>query len=418
VPLASVSRKIALLFWILAIAAIPIWSRTDPPGYDVVFYHNAIRALHIGDDPYLDATAIQDAFHREYGLHSNGYPPCSYVYSPITLPLLRLIGDLPVWFAGTLYWLLLIASALSLLWVGTLAGLPSESIFLRLFLPLALFVPGLLAHDTILSGNVAFILYGLVLVTAAYGWKRNRWLWCYLAIIVASCFKAPLLCLVAIPLFSARRQWIPAALTTGTGVLLFAMQPLLWPALFRHFLRAVQLQFTYNHDFGSSPAGVFSNILVHKGLPYSVPGMVFYVIYAVLIFATLLYLSRLFLDGLISLQQWLLVVILLLRMTNQQRSRRRRSPHSILPKNQVQLVRIRPIRMAEVHLHRRRRPRSLRLVRRIDQPVHTVRHIRHKRSLIPGPVNSVEISEANASLLFIGGTPSSVSIVRSTLTVE
>ena len=308
-PLASVSRKIALLFWILAIAAIPIWSRTDPPGYDVVFYHNAIRALHIGDDPYLDATAIQDAFHREYGLHSNGYPPCSYVYSPITLPLLRLIGDLPVWLAGTLYWLLLIASALSLLWVGTLAGLPWERIFLRLFLPLALFVPGLLAHDTILSGNVAFILYGLVLVTAAYGWKRNRWLWCYLAIIVASCFKAPLLCLVAIPLFSARRQWIAAAITTGTGVLLFAIQPLLWPALFRHFLRAVQLQFTYNHDFGSSPAGVFSNILVHKGLPYSVPGMVFYVIYAVLIFATLLYLSRLFLDGLISLQQWLPVLL-------------------------------------------------------------------------------------------------------------
>ena len=308
-PLASVSRKIALLFWILAIAAIPIWSRTDPPGYDVVFYHNAIRALHIGDDPYLDATAIQDAFHREYGLHSNGYPPCSYVYSPITLPLLRLIGDLPVWLAGTLYWLLLIASALSLLWVGTLAGLPWERIFLRLFLPLALFVPGLLAHDTILSGNVAFILYGLVLVTAAYGWKRNRWLWCYLAIIVASCFKAPLLCLVAIPLFSARRQWIAAAITTGTGVLLFAMQPLLWPALFRHFLRAVQLQFTYNHDFGSSPAGVFSNILVHKGLPYSVPGMVFYVIYAVLIFATLLYLSRFFLAGLISLQQWLPVLL-------------------------------------------------------------------------------------------------------------
>jgi alkylhydroperoxidase/carboxymuconolactone decarboxylase family protein YurZ len=34
------------------------------------------------------------------------------------------------------------------------------------------------------------------------------------------------------------------------------------------------------------------------------------------------------------------------------------------------------------------------------------------------PVNREEISELKASLLFIGGSPSSVSMVRTTLTVE
>ena len=62
-------------------------------------------------------------------------------------------------------------------------------------------------------------------------------------------------------------------------------------------------------------------------------------------------------------------------------------------------------------------PGSGLLVGRVDQVVVAVAVIRGVRGLVAGPVNSVEIIELSASLLFMGGRPSSVSMVRRTLTV-
>jgi hypothetical protein len=302
-------RTIALVFWLLACITIPLWNRVDPAGYDIVFYHNAITSLDAGHDPYVDAMARQDAFHRTLAQHPNDYPPCSYVYAPITLPLLRLIGHLPTWFALSAYWAVLIASVLAVLWVTTRARRRDELTFVTLIAPLAIFCPGLLAHDTILSGNVAFILYALVLLTAVAGWRLNTWRWCYLAILLASCFKPPLLTLLAIPFFSARRQLLPAGATAALGLGIFAAQSRLMPALFLHFLQAVQLQFTYNHDFGSSPAGILSQLLVHHNLAYSTASLVFYLAYAAAICATLYHLSRRYLQGELTLQQWMPVLL-------------------------------------------------------------------------------------------------------------
>jgi hypothetical protein len=302
-------RTIALVFWLLACVTIPIWNRVDPAGYDVAIYHNAIVSLHAGHDPYVDAMAVQEAFHRTLAQHPNDYPPYSYVYAPITLPLLRLIGHLPTWFAGSLYWLILIACVFSVLWVTTRARQRDELAFITIIAPLAIFCPGLLAHDTILSGNIAFILYALVLLTAVAGWRLNIWRWCYLAILIASCFKPPLLTLLAIPFFSARRQGLPAGATAALGLGIFAAQSRLMPALFLHFLQAVQLQFTYNHDFGSSPAGVFSNLLVQHNLPYSTASLAFYLLYAAAICAVFYHLSRRYLQGELTLQQWMPVLL-------------------------------------------------------------------------------------------------------------
>jgi len=302
-------RSIALIFWLCAFITIPIWNRVDPAGYDIAIYHNAIVSLHAGHDPYVDAMAIQDAFHRTLAQHPNAIPPYSYVYAPITLPLLGLMGALPTWLAASIYWLILIAGVFSVLWVTTRAGQFTEKPFLTLVAPLAVFCPGLLAHDTILSGNIAFILYALVLLGAYVGWTRNTWRWCYLAIVVASCFKPPLLTLLAIPFFSARRQWLPAGATAGLGLGIFAAQSRAVPALFLHFMQAVQLQFTYNNDFGSAPAGVFSNFLVHHGVAYSPASLVFYLLYAVAIVSVLFYLSRQYLAGNLTLQQWMPVLL-------------------------------------------------------------------------------------------------------------
>jgi hypothetical protein len=310
------SRPLALILWILAFAAIPVWTAFDHPGWDIVFYRNAITALHAGHDPYLDAMAVQEAFHRTLAQHPNDIPPFSYVYSPMTLPLLRLIGTLPVWFSGGLYWLAIAVSTFIPLFVVWRAAEPADLTFCRIVAPVAIFFPGLLAQDTVLSGNIAFILYALIFLGAARGWWRGRWLWCYLAILLASCFKAPLLCLVVVPLLSARRQWIPAGLTTIAGATLFAVQSLIWPSMFVHFLQAVQLQFTYNRDFGSSPAGVFGTILTGHGVSYTPLSELFYALYAVVVFASLLYLSRQFLSGRFSLGQWIPVLLLGVALLN------------------------------------------------------------------------------------------------------
>jgi hypothetical protein len=302
-------RSIALIFWLCACITIPIWNRVDPAGYDIAIYHNAIVSLHASHDPYVDAIAIQDAFHRTFAQHPNASPPCNYVYAPLTLPLLRLIEHLPTWFALTAYWILLLAGVFSVLWVTTRARHSTELTFITLIAPLAIFCPGLLAHDTILSGNIAFILYALVLLGAAYGWRCGIWRWCYLAILVASCFKPPLLTLLAIPFCSARRQWLPAGATAALGLSIFVAQSRLWPALFLHFMQALQLQITYNNDFGSSPAGVFSDFLVHHGIAYSPASLVFYALYAAAIAAVLFHLSRLYLDGRLTLQQWMPVLL-------------------------------------------------------------------------------------------------------------
>jgi hypothetical protein len=293
----------------LAFAGVPVWIACDLVGWDVAIYRSAIGSLRAGHDPYADATAVQDAFHRDLALHPNAVTPFSYVYSPITLPLLRAIGGLPVRFSGTAYWLVYIVSALTLVWVGMQATEDAERRYFVFLAPAALFLPGMLYHDTVLSGNVAFILYAGALGGAVLGWRRGEWRWCYVAILVASCFKVPLLSLLAIPVFSARRQWPAAGATAALGIALFAVQPIVWPSLFQHFLRAVELQFSYNRDFGCSPAGLLSDILFVHGAPYSTVGTVFYLAYAVPLFGFLLRLSREFLRGRFSLQQWLPVLL-------------------------------------------------------------------------------------------------------------
>jgi hypothetical protein len=307
--LSSRARAILLGFWILVFAAMPVWMAFDPPGWDVAIYHSAIRSLAAGHDPYADAMAIQTLFHAHPELHVNADPPYSYVYSPITLPLLRLIGLFPALLSALLYWAVYLAGVFGEIWVAMQAVESNER---RLFLylaPVAAFFPGLLASGVVLSGNVAYILYAVVLIAAVYAWRRGSWAWFYLAVVLASCVKAPLLSLLAIPVLSARKQWIPAGIAAAAGVALFAVQPMLWPTLFGHYLQAVELQFSYNRDFGTSPAGLFAGVLFDHHVPYSPASYIFFLAYALPLFGVLLYLSRMFLRGCFTLQQWFPVLI-------------------------------------------------------------------------------------------------------------
>lgn len=311
----TVRRRILIGMWVALVIAMVIWTHFETPGWDLKVYVAAIHSLRAGHDPYADAMVAQQAYHDQWGDPNGGARPYSYVYSPITLPVLRLIGKLPFWLSGSAYWLVYILAILGQLWVALQFTGENERRYFIYLTPSAAFFPGLLQNGVVLSGNIAYIVYFTVFWCALVGWRRGTWTWFYAAVLAASCIKAPLLSLVVIPVLSARKQWIAGGFTTAAGIALFAIQPVLWPSLFKNFLKAVDLQFLYNRDFGCSLAGFFSDVLFRMGLPYSPAGLIFYACYAVPLFVLLLYLSRWYLRGSISLNQWapvLLVGVILL----------------------------------------------------------------------------------------------------------
>ena len=181
---------------------------------------------------------------------------------------------------------------------------------------MAAFFPGLLANGVLLSGNVAYVLYGAVFLAALLGWRRGQWWPFYAAVIAASCVKAPFLSFALLPALSARRQWRQAATAVVVGLAFFALQPVIWPSLFRHYLQAVELQFSFNHDFGCAPVGLFSQLLDAHGISYAPWCYLFYAAYAAPLFAALVYFSRRFLRGDFVLAQWAPVLLLGILLLN------------------------------------------------------------------------------------------------------
>ena len=307
----SVIARVALLFWFLSLTSILVWSLIPSYhiGWDVDVYKNAVLSLRAGHDPYSDAIAVQKAYQLNPHAYEQDVPiPFSYVYSPITLPALRLIARLPFAVSEPMYWLVYFCAIVLTLWAAMQLPKSSERGVFGLFATVAVFFPAMLENDSFFSGNIAFILYGLVLAAAVRGWRTHRWAWFYAAVLLAGCCKTPMLTLLAIPVFSARRQWLPACATAAAGMALFLLQPILWPQLFRHYMEAVELQFRFNRDFSSSPAGLITNALFFR-VPYRITSVVAYLAYAVLIIAALAVLSRRFKSGQLTVQQFAPVLL-------------------------------------------------------------------------------------------------------------
>ena len=159
--------------WVAVVIALVVWTHFEMPGWDLRVYGAAINSLHAGHDPYADAMAIQQAYHSRPSPDPNGELPYSYVYSPITLPLLRLAGSVPFWLSGTTYWLVYILAVLGQIWIALqFTGVNERRYFLYLA-PAAAFFPGLLQNGTVLSGNIAYLLYFAIFGCALVGWRRG-----------------------------------------------------------------------------------------------------------------------------------------------------------------------------------------------------------------------------------------------------
>lgn len=304
------SRYIVWTLWFLVLGAIPFVAHFDQPGWDFAVYRHAVESVRAGHDPYADAIAAQEAVHKLAPGVPTPLGPFSYVYSPITLPLLRLFAAMPLWLGAILFGVPYVAAVGAMSWFGLSLMEEEEWRVLRFFVPAAIFFPGFLGSDTVLGGNVAFILYGAVLVAIARAVRTGCWWPFYTVVVIASCFKAPLLYLVVIPLLCARRQWQPAAIASVAGVMLFAIQPVLWPQLFRNYLEAVGLVFSFNRDFGSSPSGLFSGWLYDHHFAYLPTGLIFHLCCALPVLGMLIYLSRRYLNGELTAQRWLPVMLI------------------------------------------------------------------------------------------------------------
>lgn len=303
------SARLPLALCGMVALTLMIWSAIEPPGWDVGVYRDAIRSLAAGHDPYMEAMAIQEAFHRQAVHAADAEIPFGYVYSPVTLPILRIVGLVPGWLSVGIYLLLYLFAAIAQIWVTMSAGTMSERRYLAVLAPISIFFPGLLASGIVNSGNVAYVLYAAVLLCAARGWRQEKWGWFYVSVVVASCVKAPFLGLLAIPVLSTRGQWRWASLAAGSGVSLFAVQPVFWPTLFHHYLQAIDMQVSFNHDFGCGPAGLFSGFLQSGGGAFSRAGTIFYLCYAIPLFLWAVYLSRLYLRGRICWKEWMPVML-------------------------------------------------------------------------------------------------------------
>jgi hypothetical protein len=283
---------LATLFWVAAAIALAAMAHVGSVGWDAQGYWQAAQQVHRGADPYAEDLAALRTFHERLASNPAEPRPFVYVYSPATLPLLRLLAMIPAWWVGLLYAAAVATGAAIQLWAGFQMADQGERRWLALVLPAVVFFPGLVTDDVILSGNVAYLLYGGILLGATAGWKRGRWSWFYVAVLIASVFKTPFLAFLAFPVLVDMRQWIRSGLTAGAGTVILAVQALIWPGLFREYLSSLLLVFDYLHDFGFGPASVLGMYLWRRGLPTATPTTIVFLMCAVVIGIVLLVLAR------------------------------------------------------------------------------------------------------------------------------
>lgn len=281
-----------ILSWLAAAISVGAMAMDSDFGRDVHQCWIAIQSVSRGGSPYSEGIAAMKAYHSLVTRTAGDRGPVLYIYSPMTTPVLRLLTRFPGWLLASLYGCAAAAGFLLQLRAGYEMASEQERRWLVFLLPFAAFFPGLLADITIVVGNVAYPLYGLILCAAIPGWKRNRWLWFYVAVIAASILKAPMLTLLAFPILVGRRQWVPAGIAGALGCLLFAIQPFCWPAQFQEYLLAVRLAFEWVHSFGFGPAGVLGNLLCAMNKPYSQATTIAYLVWAVALGSLLLAISH------------------------------------------------------------------------------------------------------------------------------
>ncbi|MDR3763289.1 MAG: hypothetical protein P4M01_04265 [Acidobacteriota bacterium] len=308
-------RSYLFLFslWLIAGGVLLALIATADPnfaaGWDARVYRGAVTAAHQTGDPYAKALSVQADFQTVHH-HRGDHFPMTYVYGPVTVPLIRALGRVPEWLLASIYGMLLVLGYSLLLYAGWQMAHEEERKWLRYVLPFAVFFPGLLASDIILSGNIVYVLYGPIMAAAVRGVRRGKWFCFFAAVLVAGILKPPLLTLLAIAVAGGKKQWVPASVTGALGVAGYALQQYFWPALFAEYLLAVRLQFDWNADFGFGPAGLLGQALYEAHKPLDTAPVVLYLVFAAIVLAVMLLVKQRVTSHAVPWQDWLPLAIL------------------------------------------------------------------------------------------------------------
>ena len=301
--------RLIVLFWTAALIALAAMAYTGAVGWDAKGYWKAVQSVHHNSDPYAEDIVALQGFHERLATNAAEPRPFVYVYSPLTLPLLRVLALFPGSLVALLYGVAVAVGAAIQLWAGFEMANERDRRWLALVLPAVVFFPGLVTDDVILSGNMAYLLYGGILLGATAGWKRGRWTWYYIAVLIASVIKTPFLAFLAFPVLIDARQWVRSGMTAVAGVLIFLAQARVWPGLFHEYLKSLLLVFDWLHDFGFGPASVLGLYLWRRGRPTATPTTVLFLICAGVIGGLLLVLARRVREGNLPREAWVPIAL-------------------------------------------------------------------------------------------------------------
>jgi hypothetical protein len=300
-----------VLPWIgmgIAVLLVGIWGDHTSFLRDAMIYRRAVAASHAGQDPYLASLALQQHALR-FGPDENTW---AFVYPPITLPFLHLVGLLPVRVYETLYWLLYSAGAITQLCALLSILTPEERRAAKYVVPAGLLFPAtMFLQESLFGGNVVYLFYGAIFGAAVAGWRKGHWTFFYAAVFVTSCVKPQMLSMLLIPMLSGAGQWLGSILTGVFTLLVTAAEMFLWPVTYREWRHAIDVQVAlFDREFAFGPTGILGRFLWKHGRPYQLACAIFFLCFAALILLALAYLTRLYRAGKITLTDWLPVLLI------------------------------------------------------------------------------------------------------------
>lgn len=199
---------------------------------DAHVYSHALNTFHRGGDPYLEDATLR------------------FVYPPwfLLVPYLGRFG----WY---LYVALNVGSLLSIPYLISkyLQGTWATTTWCYLIFALTPTLPG---EMSLIGGNLANILYAVLLWSGLRGIRSGRWSAYYVATFAFASVKPQMLCFLLLPLLWGA-GWIPSALTVASVGAAFAVQRVVVPRLFKEYVAAVHSQLVTHGDVGVGILSLF-----------------------------------------------------------------------------------------------------------------------------------------------------------------
>ncbi|HEY0757712.1 MAG TPA: glycosyltransferase 87 family protein [Acidisarcina sp.] len=223
---------------------------TVKPFWDARIYANAIAKSAAGADPYsIQGTELP------------------FVYPPLFVRGGAILKH--IFPARSGWYLYLAATCLAMAAIPwMLATSYTRSLWLTPLIAYIVFVfePNSYAEGSLLTANIATLLYALTLGTAIRGLRRNQWTWFYLAVVFAALIKPPFLALLILPWLAGQRQLWKCALSVAVTVAAYLAQRFGSPALYASFQQRTVGQIMIKGDTGVGFLSFFVGIGHRLGL--------------------------------------------------------------------------------------------------------------------------------------------------------